>query len=48
LKKCKGGKIGIAHSPAWFEPEDVEGGQATVNRVLDFVIGWLKTQIINS
>ncbi|KAG7582817.1 Glycoside hydrolase family 1 [Arabidopsis suecica] len=39
-EKCKGGKIGIAHSPAWFEPEDVEGGQNMVNRVLDFIIGW--------
>ncbi|KAF3607039.1 hypothetical protein DY000_02045358 [Brassica cretica] len=37
--KCKGGKIGIAHSPAWFEPEDVEGGQRTVDRVLDFIMG---------
>ncbi|KAF3529419.1 hypothetical protein DY000_02042101 [Brassica cretica] len=39
-EKCKGGKIGIAHSPAWFEPEDVEGGQRTVDRVLDFIMGW--------
>ncbi|CAN8268861.1 unnamed protein product [Cochlearia groenlandica] len=39
-EKCKGGKIGIAHSPAWFEPEDVEGGENTVNRVLDFIMGW--------
>uniref|UniRef100_A0A0D3CAC0 thioglucosidase n=1 Tax=Brassica oleracea var. oleracea TaxID=109376 RepID=A0A0D3CAC0_BRAOL len=38
-EKCKGGKIGIAHSPAWFEPEDVEGGQRTVDRVLDFIMG---------
>ncbi|CAA7037184.1 unnamed protein product [Microthlaspi erraticum] len=36
---CKGGKIGIAHSPAWFEAEDV-GGEETVNRVLDFIMGW--------
>ncbi|KAJ4872712.1 Beta-glucosidase 19 [Raphanus sativus] len=39
-EKCKGGKIGIAHSPAWFEPEDVEGGQRTVDRVVDFIMGW--------
>ncbi|KAJ4887067.1 Beta-glucosidase 19 [Raphanus sativus] len=38
-EKCKGGKIGIAHSPAWFEPEDVEGGQRTVDRVVDFIMG---------
>ncbi|CAN6885492.1 unnamed protein product [Brassica oleracea] len=44
-EKCKGGKIGIAHSPAWFEPEDVEGGQRTVDRVLDFIMGCMKDAV---
>ncbi|XP_010545732.1 PREDICTED: beta-glucosidase 19-like [Tarenaya hassleriana] len=41
-EKCKGGKIGISHSPAWFEPSDLEGGHQdlTVDRVLDFILGW--------
>ncbi|XP_010558346.1 PREDICTED: beta-glucosidase 23-like [Tarenaya hassleriana] len=41
-QKCKGGKIGIAHSPAWFEPHDLADAQAgaSVERVLDFIMGW--------
>ncbi|VYS68181.1 unnamed protein product [Arabidopsis thaliana] len=41
-EKCKGGKIGIAHSPAWFEPHDFkdEQGGATIERALDFIMGW--------
>ncbi|XP_019057761.1 PREDICTED: beta-glucosidase 19-like [Tarenaya hassleriana] len=41
-EKCKGGKIGIAHSPAWFEPDDLKGAHpdATVDRILDFILGW--------
>ncbi|ESQ49148.1 hypothetical protein EUTSA_v10020507mg [Eutrema salsugineum] len=41
-EKCKGGKIGIAHSPAWFEPHDLADSQdgASINRALDFILGW--------
>ncbi|KFK24616.1 hypothetical protein AALP_AA8G002400 [Arabis alpina] len=41
-EKCKNGKIGIAHSPAWFEPHDLADAQdgASVGRVLDFIMGW--------
>ncbi|KAL0650112.1 hypothetical protein Bca4012_092803 [Brassica carinata] len=41
-EKCKGGKIGIAHSPAWFEPHDFDDSQdgASIDRALDFMMGW--------
>ncbi|KAF2606533.1 hypothetical protein F2Q68_00043916 [Brassica cretica] len=39
-KQCAGGKIGIAHSPAWFEPADLESVGAPIERVLDFILGW--------
>ncbi|CAH8391349.1 unnamed protein product [Eruca vesicaria subsp. sativa] len=41
-QKCKGGKVGIAHSPAWFEPHDFHDAQdgASINRALDFMLGW--------
>ncbi|CAH8391362.1 unnamed protein product [Eruca vesicaria subsp. sativa] len=41
-EKCKGGKVGIAHSPAWFEPHDFQDSQdgASINRALDFMLGW--------
>jgi len=41
-RQCKGGKIGIAHSPAWFEPHDFKDEQsgATIDRALDFIMGW--------
>jgi beta-glucosidase len=41
-QKVKGGKIGIAHSPAWFEPHDLKDSNdvPTVSRVLDFMLGW--------
>ncbi|CAL9220137.1 unnamed protein product [Arabidopsis halleri] len=41
-EKCKGGKIGIAHSPAWFEPHDFNDAQdgASIERSLDFMMGW--------
>ncbi|XP_010558348.1 PREDICTED: beta-glucosidase 23-like [Tarenaya hassleriana] len=40
--KCKGGKIGIAHCPIWFEPHDLEDAQdgASIDRVLSFIMGW--------
>lgn len=40
--QCKGGKIGIAHSPAWFEPHDFDDSQdgASIDRALDFMMGW--------
>ncbi|XP_010543256.1 PREDICTED: beta-glucosidase 23-like [Tarenaya hassleriana] len=38
-EKCKGGKIGIAHSPAWFEPHAGQD-EASIDRALDFVFGW--------
>ncbi|CAA7041604.1 unnamed protein product [Microthlaspi erraticum] len=46
--KCKGGKIGIAHSPLWFEPHDLQDAQdgASIERALDFMLGWhLETTI---
>ncbi|ESQ30203.1 hypothetical protein EUTSA_v10011385mg [Eutrema salsugineum] len=39
-KMCVGGKIGIAHSPTWFEPVDLEAIGAPIDRVLDFILGW--------
>ncbi|KAF3509026.1 hypothetical protein F2Q69_00003164 [Brassica cretica] len=41
-EKCKGGKIGIAHSPAWFEPHDLADSQdgASIDRALQFILGW--------
>nr|VDC73037.1 unnamed protein product [Brassica rapa] len=41
-EKCKGGKVGIAHSPAWFEPHDFQDSQdgASIGRALDFMLGW--------
>ncbi|KAG7600324.1 Glycoside hydrolase superfamily [Arabidopsis suecica] len=39
-KQCAGGKIGIAHSPAWFEPEDLDMIGAPIEVVLDFILGW--------
>ncbi|CAE5960026.1 unnamed protein product [Arabidopsis arenosa] len=39
-KQCAGGKIGIAHSPAWFEPQDLEHVGGAIERVLDFILGW--------
>ncbi|CAA7013711.1 unnamed protein product [Microthlaspi erraticum] len=39
-KQCAGGKIGIAHSPAWFEPADLEAVGGTIERLLDFILGW--------
>ncbi|CAN7051061.1 unnamed protein product [Brassica oleracea var. botrytis] len=41
-EKCKGGKVGLAHSPAWFEPHDFQDSQdgASIGRALDFMLGW--------
>ncbi|CAA7041605.1 unnamed protein product [Microthlaspi erraticum] len=47
-KNCTGGKIGIAHSPLWFEPHDFKDAQdgASIERALDFMLGWhLETTI---
>ncbi|KAG7551010.1 Glycoside hydrolase family 1 [Arabidopsis thaliana x Arabidopsis arenosa] len=41
--KCKGGKIGIAHSPSWFEPHALESSphaNVSVERALEFMLGW--------
>ncbi|KFK38314.1 hypothetical protein AALP_AA3G097600 [Arabis alpina] len=46
--KCKGGKVGIAHSPAWFEPKDFnnKNDADSIGRALDFMLGWhLETTI---
>jgi len=40
ILQCAGGKIGIAHSPAWFEPQDLEHVGGSIERVLDFILGW--------
>ncbi|KAF2541691.1 hypothetical protein F2Q68_00033046 [Brassica cretica] len=42
-EKCKGGKIGIAHSPAWFEPfasKDKDKNAVSLGRSLDYMLGW--------
>ncbi|VVA96964.1 unnamed protein product [Arabis nemorensis] len=41
-EKCIGSKVGIAHSPAWFEPHDFKDAAdgASVDRALDFMMGW--------
>ncbi|KAG7659713.1 Glycoside hydrolase family 1 [Arabidopsis suecica] len=40
--KCKGGKIGIAHSPAWFEAHELsdEEHETPVTGLIDFILGW--------
>ncbi|CAA7042567.1 unnamed protein product [Microthlaspi erraticum] len=50
-EKCKGGKIGIAHSPAWFEPHELsqeeheehekhEEHESPAAHLIDFILGW--------
>ncbi|CAH8391210.1 unnamed protein product [Eruca vesicaria subsp. sativa] len=39
-KQCAGGKIGIAHSPAWVEPADLHDAGTSIDRLLDFMLGW--------
>ncbi|KAJ0231614.1 Beta-glucosidase 20 [Hirschfeldia incana] len=47
--KCKGGKIGIAHTPAWFDQRDLsddphqhseEEHETPATNLIDFVMGW--------
>ncbi|CAA7033611.1 unnamed protein product [Microthlaspi erraticum] len=41
-EKCKGGKIGIAHCPLWFESyiKDNEVEDEAAKRALEFMLGW--------